>query len=100
MLHVLSLIAFALLVVLYGAAGGMALTTGRMLLPWRRGHVLRPRLWGSGALTFAAGIAMVRFAVTVSGTIAPDVLAAGGFVLMVAGGVLQFFGQRVGRVQV
>ncbi|MGW5253506.1 hypothetical protein ACWERW_10835 [Streptomyces sp. NPDC004012] len=101
MFHVISLIAFALVVVLYGVVGVTALTTGRVIVPsWQRGYVLRPRLWGSGALLFVAGMVLFRFVVPSGGTTTLDIVAPCGFVLMVAGVVLQILGRRPGRVRV
>ncbi|MFJ5529883.1 hypothetical protein [Streptomyces sp. NPDC093261] len=99
MLHVISLIAFSVVVVLYALTGALALTTGRLIMPRWRGQVLRPRLWGSGALLFVVGIVLFRFAPTVSGTTL-DVLSACGLVLLVSGAVLQLLGRSAGRVRV
>ncbi|CAL9622864.1 hypothetical protein SUDANB176_05885 [Streptomyces sp. enrichment culture] len=43
-----------------GAAGAVALVTGRVVLPWFRGSVGRPGLWGAGALLLAGGLAAGR----------------------------------------
>ncbi|CAL9398535.1 hypothetical protein [Streptomyces sp. Tu 3180] len=40
-----------------GAAGAVALVTGRIVLPWFRDGVSRPGLWGAGALLLAGGLA-------------------------------------------
>ncbi|MEV6025463.1 hypothetical protein [Streptomyces sp. NPDC052036] len=99
MLHVISLIAVVVVLALYAATGVVALTTGRMLVPpWRAG-VLRPRLWGCGALLFVSGMALFRFVVPGSGTTALDFVAPCGFVLLLTGGVLQMLGRRPGRVR-
>ncbi|MEU6364467.1 hypothetical protein ABZ876_01695 [Streptomyces sp. NPDC046931] len=95
----MSLIAVSVIVVLYAVTGVLALTTGRMIVPWQRGYVLRPRLWGAGALVFVAGIVLLRFAAAVIGATAFDSLSTCGLVLMLSGAVLQFLGQRVGRVR-
>ncbi|MFF3515486.1 hypothetical protein [Streptomyces sp. NPDC002573] len=101
MFHLISQIVFALIVVLYGVIGGTALITGRVLVPvWQRGYVLRPRLWGSGALAFVAGMALFRFVVPGGGTTILELVAPCGFVLMVAGVVLQILGRHPGRVRV
>ncbi|GAA3054324.1 hypothetical protein [Streptomyces glomeratus] len=100
MLHVISLIAVSVVVVFYAFLGVLALTTGRMIVPWQRGRVPRPRLWGSGALLLAAGFVVLRFSAAVIGATAFGILSTGGLVLMGSGAVLQFLGQRVGRVQV
>ncbi|MEU6093713.1 hypothetical protein [Streptomyces sp. NPDC047079] len=97
--HVISLIAVSVIVVLYASSGVLALIAGRLIVPWQRGRVLRPRLWGSGALVFVAGIVLFRCAATVSGATAFGILSACGLVLMLSGGVLQFLGGRVVRVQ-
>ncbi|MFF3907589.1 hypothetical protein ACFYZJ_16650 [Streptomyces sp. NPDC001848] len=96
MLHITSLIAVYVVVVLYALAGVLVLTTGRAL-PWRRRDVLRPRWWGCGALLFAAGMGLCRYASDVRDRTVLDILFGVGLPLMLGGGVLQVLGQRVGR---
>ncbi|MER6128473.1 hypothetical protein ABT173_39110 [Streptomyces sp. NPDC001795] len=98
MLHVTSLIAVSVVLVLYAVAGVLALTTGR-IVRWQRGRLVRPRLWGAGALLSCAGVALWRYVTpTVHDMTALDVLFGGGMVLFLSGVLLQFLGQRVGRV--
>lgn len=52
MVAVLALLLIATLAV----TGMTALTTGRMLIPWLRRSVTRPRMWGAGALLLAVGL--------------------------------------------
>ncbi|MET8582287.1 hypothetical protein ABZX39_15565 [Streptomyces collinus] len=98
MLEVMSLVAVGALVVLYAVAGVLAITTGRVV-PWQRGYVLRPRLWGSGALVFGAGMALARYGGTVRDLTTSDVVFGGSLLLLICGGVLQYVGQRVGRLR-
>ncbi|MFF3914819.1 hypothetical protein ACWGLF_33275 [Streptomyces puniciscabiei] len=98
MLHVISLVAVAAVVVLYTAAGVLAITTGRAV-PWQRGYILRPRLWGFGALMFGAGTALARYGGTVRDLTTSDVVFACSLLMLICGGVLQYVGQRVGRLR-
>ncbi|MFD9093313.1 hypothetical protein [Streptomyces collinus] len=98
MLEVVSLVAVGALVVLYAVAGVLAIATGRVV-PWQRGYVLRPRLWGSGALVFGAGMALARYGGTVRDLTTSDVVFGGSLVMLICGGVLQYVGQRVGRLR-
>jgi hypothetical protein len=93
MLHVISLVAGTAVVVLYTATGVLAIATGRAL-PWKRGYVLRPRLWGSGALAFGAGMALARYGGTVRDLTTSDVVFACSVLMLIGGGVLQYVGQR------
>ncbi|WP_159039671.1 hypothetical protein [Streptomyces sp. TP-A0356] len=95
-MHVISLVAVSVILVLYAVAGVMALTTGR-ILPFPRGRVLRPRLWGSGALVSCAGVALLRFGSPARDTATAVAVFAVGMVVFVSGAVLQLLGQRVGR---
>ncbi|MFJ3336823.1 hypothetical protein [Streptomyces sp. NPDC086766] len=99
MLHVVSLVAVAVVVVLYAVAGVLAVTTGRAV-PWQRGYILRPRLWGSGALLFGAGMALARYGGSVRDLTASDVVFGCSLLMLVSGGVLQYVGRRVGRLRV
>jgi hypothetical protein len=70
-----------------GAAGLLALMTGRVAFPWLRSSVGRPGIWGAGALLLAGGVAAARimpFEINV-----PLVLS--GLVLM---GLAQMLGRR------
>ncbi|POX53039.1 hypothetical protein [Streptomyces sp. Ru72] len=96
MLHITSLIAVYVVVVLHAVAGVLVLTTGRVA-PWARGKVLRPHLWGFGALFFAAGLGLCRYASTVRDLTVLDILFSIGLPLMICGGLLQFLGARVDR---
>ncbi|KUN87772.1 hypothetical protein AQJ66_09060 [Streptomyces bungoensis] len=98
MLHVISLVAVAAVVVLYAVTGVLALTTGRAV-PWQRGYILRPRLWGSGALLFGAGMGLARYGSTVHDLTAADIVFPCSLLMLVCGGVMQYIGQRVGRVR-
>jgi hypothetical protein len=83
-------------VVLYVAMGVLALTTGRAL-PWQREEILRPQLWGSGALLFGAGMALARFVGTLHDLTLDDVVFPCSILMLICGAVLQHVGQRVGR---
>lgn len=98
MLDVISLIAVAVVVVLYAVAGVLALTTGRAV-PWQQGYLLRPRLWGSGALLFAAGMALARYGGMVRDLTDSDAVFATSLLMLISGGVLQYVGQRAGRLR-
>jgi hypothetical protein len=93
MLHIISLAAMTAVLVLYAASGVLAITTGRAL-PWKRGYVLRPRLWGSGALVFGVGMALARYSGTVRDLTTSDVVFACSMLMLIGGGVLQYVGQR------
>ncbi|MER6473137.1 hypothetical protein [Streptomyces collinus] len=95
MLAVVSLVAVVALVVLYAVAGVLAVATGR-IVPWQRGYVLRPRLWGSGALMFGAGMGLARYGGTVRDLTTSDVVFACSLLMLIGGGALQYVGQRVG----
>ncbi|MGW4519060.1 hypothetical protein ACWEO4_45980 [Streptomyces sp. NPDC004393] len=98
MLHVISLVAVSAAVLLYEVAGVLAITTGQAM-PWQRGYILRPRLWGAGALVFGAGMALARYASTVRDLTTSDALFACSLLMLICGGVLQYVGQRVGRLR-
>ncbi|MFE5037845.1 hypothetical protein [Streptomyces sp. NPDC056683] len=93
MLHVISLVAGVAVVVLYAATGVLAITTGRAV-PWKRGYLLRPRLWGSGALVFGAGMGLARYSGTVRDLTTSDVVFACSMLMLICGGVLQYVSQR------
>ncbi|MEV0694529.1 hypothetical protein [Streptomyces sp. NPDC050388] len=54
------LVAGSAMALVLGAAGAVALVTGRIVLPWFQGGVSRPGLWGAGALLLAGGLAATR----------------------------------------
>ncbi|MFJ8195528.1 hypothetical protein [Streptomyces sp. NPDC096152] len=99
MFHVVSLVAVAAVVVLYAVAGVLAITTGRAV-PWQRGYILRPRVWGYGALLFGAGLALCRCGGTVRDLTTSGVVFACGLLMLICGGVLQYVGRRAGRLRV
>jgi hypothetical protein len=82
--------------VLYGVAGVLALTTGR-IMRWWQGRIVRPRLWGCGALLSCAGVVLFQLGRVASGMTVIDVVYGSGMALFVSGAVMQSFGQRVGR---
>jgi hypothetical protein len=82
------------------AAGGVAALTRGWVVPWLRRSVVRPALWGAGALVFAAGMA------TGLSTQFYDVSLGLGDALMALtvaqisiGGLLQHRAQRPGRAK-
>ncbi|MFF9816174.1 hypothetical protein [Streptomyces sp. NPDC014006] len=89
-----SWVAALLATVVVAALGVVTLTTGRVA-PWVRGRIVRPALWGSGALLFAAGMATglsTRFFDVSLGL--GDGLAVATLVQILAGGLLQHRAQR------
>ncbi|MBL3668594.1 hypothetical protein JL475_21895 [Streptomyces sp. M2CJ-2] len=54
------LVVGSVMALVLGAAGAVALVTGRIVLPWFQGGVSRPGLWGAGALLLAGGLAATR----------------------------------------
>lgn len=99
MLHTVSLICVGVVLALYAVSGVVAITTSRTV-PWQRGAVLRPRLWGAGALAFAGGLGLVRYAGSVRDRTTAGVLFPVGMLLMLTGGLLQILGRRPGRTAV
>ena len=96
MVHVMSLVAVGVAVGLYAVMGVLAFTTGRAA-PWRREDVLRPRLWGSGALVFGAGLGLARFAGALHRRPVGDAVFACSMLMLLSGVVLQQAGQRTAR---
>ncbi|MFC3575835.1 hypothetical protein ACFOZ0_21645 [Streptomyces yaanensis] len=96
-MHAFVFVTLAVILVLYAILGIVAITTG-WVVPWLRGTIARPRLWGSGTLLFASGIALFRYGATVHGTTAIDLVFGGGLLVFLSGAALQFLGQRPGRV--
>ncbi|MEU3845168.1 hypothetical protein AB0E88_34705 [Streptomyces sp. NPDC028635] len=79
------------------ALGAVTLTTG-WVAPWARGRVVRPALWGAGALVFAAGMATglsTHFFDVSLGS--GDALAVDTLAQIAFGGLLQHRAQRPGR---
>ncbi|MEU6219573.1 hypothetical protein ABZ845_18940 [Streptomyces sp. NPDC047022] len=99
MLHIASLISVGVAMVLYAVSGVVAITTNRMVA-WQRRAVLRPRLWGGGALALAGGLGLVRCAGSVRDLTAADVLFPAGLLLLLTGALLQILGRRPGRTAV
>ncbi|MEU1307207.1 MULTISPECIES: hypothetical protein [Streptomyces] len=78
-------VGFGLLAVL----GVLALATGR-LAPWLRGHVVRPDLWGYGAVSLAASLATgMSFKVAGDSMVVVNTLFVATIALAVLGGLLQ-----------
>ncbi|WRZ90824.1 hypothetical protein OHB54_18160 [Streptomyces sp. NBC_01007] len=91
------LVGFATLAVTAQAGLGIAAITVYWVPPWIRRRVVRPKLWGWGALAAAVGMSLFMFLGPFSGPdidMAPYVL--GGMALFVAGQVVQMLGQRPG----
>ncbi|MFJ8792424.1 hypothetical protein [Streptomyces sp. NPDC102462] len=78
-------VAFGLL----AACGCVALATG-WLVPWLRRHVVRPDLWGYGAVSQATGLAVgMSFTVAGHSMIVLNTLFVVTIALAVLGGLLQ-----------
>ncbi|MET9890795.1 hypothetical protein ABZZ47_11355 [Streptomyces sp. NPDC006465] len=92
------LVGFAVLVVTAQAGLGIAAIKLDWVPPWLRPRVLRPKLWGGGALAGAVGMSLFLFLGPFHG---PDadltVYALGGIALFIASLVFQTLGQRPGR---
>ncbi|GGN82519.1 hypothetical protein GCM10011579_070260 [Streptomyces albiflavescens] len=95
------LVALGALAVTGLAAIGIAAITTGWVPPWGRRRVLRPKLWGYGALVGAVGMSLYMFLGPFRG---PDAditpYAMTGLALFFVGVVLQMAGQRPGRVTV
>ncbi|WP_406838733.1 hypothetical protein ACICHK_25715 [Streptomyces sp. AHU1] len=91
-------VAGAVLVVVAQAGLGTAALTKYWIPPWVRPRVVRPKLWGWGALTGSVGWSLFMFLGPLRG---PDAslmpYALGGMALFIAGLVVQMAGQRPGR---
>ncbi|WP_329220712.1 hypothetical protein OG352_28075 [Streptomyces sp. NBC_01485] len=89
--------AFALTVLAVGGVAGIA--TG-WVAPWGRSRVLRPRLWGYGSLTAAAGGAVWTFVGPLNGPPhgSSAYVAWAGWILFMVGLLIQFRAQRPGRL--
>ncbi|MCX4988689.1 MULTISPECIES: hypothetical protein [unclassified Streptomyces] len=92
------LVGFAALIVTAQAGLGIAAITLDRVPPWLRRRVLRPKLWGAGALAGAVGMSLFLFLGPFHG---PDAdltpYAMSGIALFIASLVLQALGQRPGR---
>jgi len=88
----------ALVVAALAVMGVIAVVTG-WVAPWIRGQVVRPKLWGYGAVTGAAGMALFMFIGPFHGAdveLAP--LAMAGMAVFFVGLALQWVAQRPGRI--
>ncbi|MGI5457729.1 hypothetical protein ACQEWB_32065 [Streptomyces sp. CA-249302] len=97
-MHIYLVVAGTLVMSLMGALGIAALTTG-WVIPWRRSKVLRPRLWGYGALMCVVGGSLFMFLGPFSG---PPIGVRGGvawcgWVAFMAGLGVQYLAERPGR---
>jgi hypothetical protein len=97
-MDVISLIAGLVVVGLCAGVGVPAVTTGWVVLPWQRGRVLRPRLWGYGCLLVGAAAVLLWCSENVSGDAAYRVLSDSGLACLLVGFALRFLGHRAGRV--
>ncbi|MGW7260924.1 hypothetical protein [Streptomyces sp. NPDC054834] len=94
-MHMYLVVAAVLSVLLLAALGGAAVATD-WVMPWARGRVLRPRLWGYGALLGAAGMALFMFLGPLADAgLSP--LPVIGWLMFMAGLGLQALAQRPGR---
>ncbi|MFF4401818.1 hypothetical protein [Streptomyces sp. NPDC001480] len=94
-MHMYLVVAAVLAVLLLTAAGGAAVATGWMM-PGARRRVLRPRLWGHGALLGAVGMALFMFLGPLAEAgLSP--LPVIGWLMFMAGLGLQILAQRPGR---
>lgn len=94
-MHMFLVVAAVLAVALMGVLGAMAVMA-QWLPPVARVRVLRPRLWGYGALVSAVGLGLFMFL----GPLADaglEALPAVGWCLWMGGMVIQFLAQRPGR---
>ena len=84
----------AVALLLMAALGVVTVTTG-WLLPMARGRVVRPQLWGYGALASALGLGTGLSLHWWSDSLATDdVGAAVALTLILLGGALQYRAQR------
>lgn len=94
-MHMFFVVAAVLAVTLMGVLGVLAVV-GVWVPPVARRRVLRPRLWGYGALVNAVGLGLFMFL----GPLADaglEFLPALGWCLWMGGMVVQFLAQRPGR---
>ncbi|MEU9476815.1 hypothetical protein [Streptomyces sp. NPDC048191] len=94
-MHMFLVVVAVVAVALMGVAGAAAVAA-QWLPPVARPRVVRPRLWGYGALANAVGLGLFMFL----GPLADaglDVLPAAGWCLWMAGMAAQLLAQRPGR---
>ncbi|MET7690677.1 hypothetical protein ABZT06_22340 [Streptomyces sp. NPDC005483] len=93
------LMGLALLAMTVVAVGGVAGIATGWVMPWGRSRVLRPRLWGYGSLVTAVGATVWIFLGPMAGPPhAPSAYVAwAGWVMFMAGLLIQFRAQRPGR---
>ncbi|MEU0431209.1 hypothetical protein ABZ153_06095 [Streptomyces sp. NPDC006290] len=91
------LVGFAALAVTAQAGFGIAAITTYWIPPWFRGRVVRPTLWGWGALAGAVGVSLFVFLGPFHGSDADMTpYALGGMALFLVGQTAQMLGQRPG----
>ncbi|MFF7334573.1 hypothetical protein [Streptomyces sp. NPDC008150] len=94
-----ALLAVGAVLALLMLAGGVAGVVAEWVPPWARSRVLRPRLAGAGWLVGAVGWTMWTFGSLLSGPgTSFSTVQAVGWVILMAGLVVQFLGTRPGRV--
>lgn len=93
------LVGLAVLAVTVGTGLGVAAVAASWVPPWVRRRVVRPRVWGWGALSGSVGMALFMFLGPFHG---PDAdltpYAMTGMALFLVGQALQILGQHPGRV--
>lgn len=93
-MHMYLVVAAAVAMALLAGAGIAAVTAG-WVVPWGRSRVVRPKLWGYGALLSAAGGTFFVFLGPLAGAYGP--LPWLGWLALMAGLGLQMLAQRPGR---
>jgi predicted phage tail protein len=83
--------------VLIAAAGVVALWTGRVLPRWVGRRILRPRLWGTGAIVTALGMAVPSLYPVAHSDAAIDAVFVTGTSLFLGGLACQMLAQRPGH---
>ncbi|MET7490492.1 hypothetical protein [Streptomyces sp. NPDC005538] len=79
---------------------GIAAVRNYWILPWLRTRVVRPWLWGYGALLACAGMAVGLAGGPTAHSVTVDNISFGAtMVLLIGGFTLQHLGQRPGRVR-
>ncbi|MFD5636075.1 hypothetical protein ACFWJM_18335 [Streptomyces sp. NPDC127077] len=90
-------VGFAALIVVAQASLGIAAIANHWIPPWARRRVVRPKLWGWGALAGAVGWSLFMFLGPFQG---PDAdftpYALGGMGLFIASQVVQMMAQHPG----
>ncbi|RVU19546.1 hypothetical protein EOT10_29090 [Streptomyces antnestii] len=87
----------AALWVLVAVSGVVAIRTGRVLPPWVGRRVLRPRLWGAGAIVMALGMAVPSLYPVAHSDMAIDAVFVVGTGLFLGGMACQMLAQRQGH---